>query len=279
MRTSFMFGAPGCCGITRRGFLLGAGAGLAVGAPLGWLGLRAWRSQALFRGQTVQNTREPLGMPGPFPGRVVGVRHPQVINDAYVISQDAVRQMLDRGMCGLTGSDDVQMAWRRFFERDDVVGVKVNPVGRGPRPGETGRLAGARESISSPAVVVETVRSLHEHCGIPKRNIIVFERYANEFRDAGYERLMTCRELDGCRWYASASGYDNTQLAIDGRNPDQMRDPHVVGYDPDQFVTMGFAAIENARRDEIGRASCREREEISGDAGVVRKNINERHRH
>ena len=27
---------------------------------------------------------------------------------------------------------------------------------------------------------------------------------------------------------------------------DQLRDPHVVGYDPDQFVTMGFAAPENA---------------------------------
>ena len=253
-----MFGTPGCCGITRRGLLIGAAAGLAAGAPLGWL---AWRSRTSFGGRTREDTVASLGMPGPFPGRVVEVRHPQVINDAYVIDQGAVRQMLDRGMCGLTGSDDLQMAWRRFFERDDVVGVKVNPVGRGPRPGETGRVAGARESISSPAVVVETVRALHEHCGIPKRNIIVFERYANEFRDAGYERLMSCRALDGCRWYASASGYDNTQLAIDGRDPDQMRDPHVVGYDPDQFVTMGFAAVENAARDDDVRKRFHHRDD------------------
>ncbi|GEM_PF-187499 len=244
-----MFGTPGCCGITRRGFLLGAGAGLAVGAPLGWLGLRGWQTLTPFIGRTVEEPRAPLGMPGPFPGRVVEVRHPQVINDAYAINQDAVRQMMNRGMCGLTGSDDAPMAWRRFFERDDIVGVKVNPVGRGPMPGEAGRVAGARESISSPAVVVETVRALHEHCGIPKRNIIVFERYANEFRDTGYERLMSCRDLDGCRWYASASGYDSTQLAIDGRDPSQMRDPHVVGYDPDQFVTMGFAAPANGNND------------------------------
>jgi hypothetical protein len=248
-----MHGIPGCCGITRRGFLLGAGAGLAVGAPLGWLGLRGWQhvgEGSALNGRENDPARAPLGMPGPYPGRVIEVRHPGVINDAYTIHQPAVRRMMDRGMCGLTGSDDVQMAWRRFFEPSDVVGVKVNPVGRGPKPGEVGRVAGARESISSPAVVIETVRALHEHCGIPKRNIFLFERYANEFRDAGYERLMSCRDLDECRWYASASGYDNTQLAIDGQDPDHIRDPHVVGYDPDQFVTMGFAAPENARRDD-----------------------------
>ncbi len=246
-----MNGIPGCCGITRRGFLLGAGAGLAVGAPLGWFGLRAWQdSRNPFTGRTVEQPRAPLGMPGPFPGRVVEVRHPYVIDRRYTVNQDAVRAMLNRGMCGLTSSDDVAMAWQRFFEPDDVVGIKVNPVGRGPKPGEAGRLAGARESISSPAVVVETVRALHEHVGIPKRNIIVFERYADEFRTAGYERLMSCRDLDGCRWYASAHAYDNSQLAIDGQDPSQMRDPHVVGYDPDQFVSMGFAAPENGSRDD-----------------------------
>ena len=245
-----MNGIPGCCGITRRGFLLGAGAGLAVGAPLGWLAWRGWHASPSFTGRTVEQPRTPLGMPGPFPGRVVDVRHPHVIDANYVVDQPTVRRMMDRGMCSLTGSDDVRMAWRRFFERDDIVGVKVNPVGRGPKPGEVGRVAGARESISSPAVVVETVRALHEHCGIPKRNIILFERYADEFRTAGYEALMSCRDLQGCRWYASAHAYDNAQLAIDGQDPNQLRDPNVVGYDPDQFVSMGFAAPDHDSHDE-----------------------------
>src|SRR5262245_31936057 len=244
-----MNGIPGCCGITRRGFMLGAGAGLAVGAPLGWLGWREWQRRS-FTGRSVEQPSAPLGMPGPFPGRVVDVRHPYVIDANYVIDQATVRRMMDRGMCSLTGSNDVQMAWRRFFESDDVVGVKVNPVGRAPQPGEVGRVAGARASISSQEVVVETVRALHEHCGIPKRNIILFERYADEFRTAGYERLMWSRDLEGCRWYASAHGYDNAQLAIDGQDLNQMRDPNVVGYDPDQFVSMGFAAPEHDRHDE-----------------------------
>src|SRR5688572_16808345 len=31
-------------GLTRRGFLVGTGAGVLVGAPLGWLGLRGWQA-------------------------------------------------------------------------------------------------------------------------------------------------------------------------------------------------------------------------------------------
>jgi hypothetical protein len=157
---------------------------------------------------------------------------------------------MERGMMALTRLGDVAEAWRRFFERGDIVGIKVNPVGRRPLPGEGGRVAGAAPSISSPEVVLETVRALHEYCAIPKRNLIVFERYADEFRDAGYERMMQTRELEECRWYASSFRYDNAQLRIDGQDPRQLRDPHVVGYDPDVFVSMGFAAPEHDARDD-----------------------------
>src|SRR5947209_5644020 len=110
------------CGITRRGFLLGAGAGLAVGAPLGWYALQGWqqvRARPPFSGRSVEQSRA-LGMPGPFPGRVVEVRHPHVVSDAHVINGDAVSAMMDRGMCALTGADDARSAWRRFFEPGDV---------------------------------------------------------------------------------------------------------------------------------------------------------------
>ena len=56
-----MFGTPGCCGITRRGFLLGASAGLAVGAPLGWFAFRGWQAAPTFTGRTVEEPRAPLG--------------------------------------------------------------------------------------------------------------------------------------------------------------------------------------------------------------------------
>jgi len=82
----------------------------------------------------------------------------------------------------------------------------------------------------------------------------VLERYAAEFREAGYETLMnSCPDLEGVRWYASSSGYDPSQLNLDGFRSSRDRfesDPNVVGYDPDVFVTMAFAAPEADPRDD-----------------------------
>jgi uncharacterized protein (DUF362 family) len=227
--------------ITRRGFLVGAGTGLAAGASLTWLGMQAWK-QGYLSGdnQPLADTRGLSrgtdAMPGPFPGRVVEIQCPDAVALNDEVNPAAVKVMMDRGMTELTGADHPQEAWKRFFEPDDIVGIKVNPVGM-KRPGYVG-------AISSPAVLIETVEGL-KSAGIKPRNIIVFERYAKEFRDAGYEAIMSARPMDGVRWYASAAGYDNGQLDIEGydsrpgRTPS--RDPHVVGYDPDVFVHMGFA--------------------------------------
>lgn len=234
--------------LSRRGLILGAG--LAAGLPIGWLAgrLTATRTESRFAGHSRERAGA-AGMPGAFPGRVVEVRDRASVLGLGEIQGEPVRRMIERGMTSLVGSNDVDEAWRRFFTRDDVVGIKVNPVGRRAKPGETGRVRGAAESISSPAVLVEIVRNLEEHVGVPRRNIIVFERYADEFRDAGYERLMRSRPLEGCRWMASAQRYDDDQLAIDGQTLGG-RDPNVVGYDPNQFVEMGYCAPSHHPRDD-----------------------------
>src|SRR5262245_9856533 len=141
--TSPAGGFPGCCRITRPRFLLGAGAGLAVGAPLAWLALQSRLGRGGFSGRTAEVRRPELAMPGRFPGRVVEVNHPGAVSDAHVIARPAVRAMVDRGLCELTGAEYPREAWRSFFEAGDVVGIKVNPVGRRPLPGEAGRVAGA----------------------------------------------------------------------------------------------------------------------------------------
>jgi uncharacterized protein (DUF362 family) len=163
-----------------------------------------------------------------------------------VIQADSVKKMMGRGMCEMTGADHPTEAWRRFFEPDDVVGIKVNPVGR-KRP----EYPRAVESISSPEVLLEIVAGL-KSAGVKPRNIIVFERYANEFRDTGYDQVMLERPMQDIRWYASSSGYDNSQLSIDGHDGRSRkdRDPHVVGYDPDVFVHMGFTAEDADSKDD-----------------------------
>jgi hypothetical protein len=252
--------SDGYRGVTRRGFLLGSAVGLAAGGGLTWLGPRAWRrlreelETASFAARTTEVARPEYAMPGRFPGRVIEVHHPASVLPGPVINPDAVNAMVDRGLRELTGADDAVAAWRSFFGPGDVVGVKVNPVGRKPKPGEPGRNPNAVGAISSPELLLKVVAALKQ-AGVRPRDIIVFERYAEEFYDAGYGRVMTEREMDGVRWLASATRYSNTQVDVAGFDegrapfaPELVR--HVAGYDPDVFVHMGFAGPQHDPRDD-----------------------------
>src|SRR5262249_30604580 len=75
--------------------------------------------------------------------------------------------------------------------------------------------------------------------GIPAKNIVLFERYADQFRDV-YSKLMREKALDGVRWYASSTEYTNEQLDIEGYDRKRDIDPHVVGYDPDVFIHQNY---------------------------------------
>jgi uncharacterized protein (DUF362 family) len=171
-------------------------------------------------------------MPGPFPGRVIEVQDPGSVRSDNSIDTLAVSAMMARGMKELTGADHPAEAWRMFFQPGDVVGIKVNPVGLQRRP----EVAAA---ISSPEVILEIVKGL-KSAGVKPQDIIVFERYAAEFRDT-YQPLMFEREMDGVRWYASSADGGENQCDIAGLEG-RDRDPMVIGYDPDVFVHMGFAS-------------------------------------
>jgi hypothetical protein len=253
--------SPGYCGITRRGFLLGAAAGLAGGVPLTWLAARRLPLVVpSFTTVTPEESARRSGraagemMPGRYPGRVIEVHHPHAVSPANLVNRKAVEAMVDRGMAELTGADprDIRGAWGGLFEKGDVVGIKVNPVGRRPMPGE-GRNPRSVGSISSPELLVKVVRCLRE-VGIPPADIIVFERYASEFCEAGYKDLVE-RELPGVRWTVSGAGYSAYQLDVRGFDPDSARlspevASHVVGYDPDVFTTMGFCLPEHSKHDD-----------------------------
>lgn len=233
---------PNKCGrsgtVSRRA-LLAAGAGLAGGLPLGWYAYDQLHPKPVPVEMASHNSSD-FGMPGKYKGKVVEIRHPDAVGSKFQIRQYAVEKMMAQGMCSLTGADHQEDAWRSFFCRDDVIGIKVNPVGR-----SRGREVG---SISSFEVILEIVKQL-KRINIPGRNILLFERYADEFRQAGYDALIRERIMSGVRWYASAASYTSTQLAIDGHDSPGS-DPHVVGYDPDTFVSMGFAAPEHSARDD-----------------------------
>ena len=71
--------------------------------------------------------KTPHSLPGPFPGKVVKVTDPRSLVDERVDGK-VVAEMVERGIRTLTGTS-MKKSFQMFFTRDDVVGLKVNPVG------------------------------------------------------------------------------------------------------------------------------------------------------
>jgi len=150
-----------------------------------------------------------LGIPGPYPGRVVEVRHEGcILQDRY--QPEAVNQMMQKGMLDLTGAPGWPDAWRVFFEPGDVVGIKVGGVG-GPR-------------LSSDASVLHRIVDGLRSAGVKTRDIVVFNRYRRETLGAGIDKWIP----EGVRLMSACEAYDTVQLGMEGYDPDHYLDIPLV---------------------------------------------------
>jgi uncharacterized protein (DUF362 family) len=178
--------------IDRRKLLLGTfsvGAGSVMGM---------FHQSSLAKTQSVLS---PSGIPGPFPGRVIEVAHIEsVVNGEF--RREPVRQMVERGMMELTDSVDGVSAWRSLFERGDIVGIKVNPVG-------------VPLAISNHVLIHEIVDGL-KSAGVRPQEIIIFDRYGNQWAEAGYGKHLP----DGVRGASVVEQFDSVQLDIKGYDPE-----------------------------------------------------------
>jgi hypothetical protein len=148
------------------------------------------------------------GMPGPFPGLVIGVEHAgSIVNGAY--QAEPVRKMMEKGMTALTGAPDWTQAWRSFFEKGDVVGIKVSPVG-GP-------------ALCSDATVLHSILAGLREAGVTGGDVIVYNRYKEEFLDAGIDKWVP----PGVRTEFGSPRFTESQLDMDG-------------YDPDHYMEMAL---------------------------------------
>src|ERR1700687_5903938 len=143
-------------GVSRRDFLVASAGFVAARAPLAYL----YSDEALSHlrrfaqsvdGSLTEPTRRTAEkaylMPGRHRGKVVEVQHPDAVRPDNTINAPAVDAMIDQGMIALTGAGHPHEAWGSFFEKSDVIGIKVNPVGRKAKLGEGGRVSGAVGAI------------------------------------------------------------------------------------------------------------------------------------
>ncbi len=168
--------------------------------------LAAAAAQAAVSRRATAATR--LGIPGPFPGRVVSARHQGCAVDGK-FQAGPIRDVMRKGMIELSGAPDWVSAWRMFFEPGDVVGIKLNPVGH--------------PDVYSCAEVVREIVAGLQAAGVKARDIVAYDRYRNQFLRAGFDTWLP----EGVRWSWAAEEYDNVQLALDG-------------YDTDHYMEMAL---------------------------------------
>lgn len=115
--------------------------------------------------------RTATSMPGKYPGKVTQVTHPDSIVDGKP-SFEAAYDMLKRGMLDLTGETDLSKAWLQFVSLEDVIGLKVNPIG--------GKL------LSTSHAMTHAVIQQLEEAGIPRSNLVIWDRRQENLDDADF---------------------------------------------------------------------------------------------
>ncbi len=87
------------------------------------------------------------------------------------VNGKAVAAMFAKGMAALTGKPLAE-SFKMFFSKDDVVGIKVNPVGAG--------------LISTRLEVVDAIVAWLRQGGLPAKNIVIWDRFDYMLADAGF---------------------------------------------------------------------------------------------
>jgi uncharacterized protein (DUF362 family) len=206
--------------VSRRTWLQAMGGGiaaLAAGVPEGG-------EAAEIKSKT---SASKLALPGLYRGRVVAVQSDASISKG-VYHPETIRAMLRRGMRELTGAPDWVAAWKQFVGPGDRVGLKLNPVGQ-------------PHVISDASVVREVIAGL-ETAGVKRKDIVVYDRYRDQFFQAGFDKWLP----EGVRISHAAEKYDDVQHDI-------------RGYDPEHYVELpltlpGYGIeSEKARRSYAAR--------------------------
>lgn len=116
-------------------------------------------------------SRTESSMPGKYPGKVVRVNHSLAVAEGKP-SEETVFEMLKESMLKLTGESDLNKAWLQFVGKDDVIGLKVNPV--------AGKLL-----TTSHAVTQAVIKQL-EDAGISRSNMVIWDRREMQLHETGY---------------------------------------------------------------------------------------------
>lgn len=189
--------------VNRRSFLKSSGvisAGLALGTPKLWAQDNAKERRPARPETNIKDAlsvpRTENSLPGKFPGKVVQVTDEKALVDGS-FNAAVIDAMFTKGISKLTGKD-LKKSFGLFFTEDDVIGIKVNPVGAG--------------LINTRLELVDSVIAWLKDNGVPAKNIIIWDRFDYMLTDAGFtsERFPGIG-IEGLQTMDEAAAEGNTE--------------------------------------------------------------------
>ncbi|MFZ5979254.1 MAG: DUF362 domain-containing protein [Candidatus Zixiibacteriota bacterium] len=163
--------------LNRRDFIKTSGivsAGLLLGSPSVWAQDKDSEEPPPRPKTNIEEVlsipRTEQSIPGPFPGRTVEVFDEKSMVDGLPVA-DRITQMFKSGMETLTGKD-LNESFGMFFNADDIVGIKINPVGPG--------------LISTRLELVDAIIAWLTANGLKRENIIIWDRFDYQLAEAGF---------------------------------------------------------------------------------------------
>lgn len=161
--------------VNRRNFLKisgGIGAGMILGNPALWAQDKKKKTERIKTNidEVKDLPRTKHSLPGPFPGKVVQVFDEQALIDNKPIPK-IIDAMFKNGIENLSGKS-LKESFGLLFSENDVVGIKVNPVGPG--------------LISTRLELVDSIIHWLVDGGIPRGNIVIWDRFDYMLTDAGF---------------------------------------------------------------------------------------------
>ncbi|HES59903.1 MAG TPA: DUF362 domain-containing protein [Caldithrix sp.] len=165
--------------VNRRTFLKSSslvGAGIVLGTPHLWAQDKTGEQKPSKPETNIKDIlkieRTENSMPGKFPGKVVKVSDSRALVD-NVYDAEVIQRMFEKGMQSLSGKD-MQQTFDMLFTRNDIIGIKVNPVGAG--------------LISTRLELVDSIIKWLTGNGIPENQIIIWDRFDYMLTDAGFTK-------------------------------------------------------------------------------------------
>lgn len=150
--------------LDRRGFLKG---GIWGVAGMGLLGAMGAKPLAALAAEAIK--------PAVVSSKLALVRNPKVVTAPVAFDKSLIDEMLARAVCLLSGEKNPKDAWAKLINpsKSDVIGLKVNNLG-----GNTLRTA--------PELTYAVAKAL-QSIGVPKGNIIIWDRGTKELGERGYQ--------------------------------------------------------------------------------------------